>query len=156
MEEGRQQGPFAVPPAQEQFDVPNESLMNSMSAGAIIVRTAQLKSHYRVQGRAFAQGMAEFVTKEMAGLASCAFYDEALGTQDRVTWLIHMRQLSDYQEVMAQSSRPEAFIHLQEAMRSAGASTDASTWDQMFVDGSFKERVLIPYFPGFGGTNTSA
>jgi hypothetical protein len=156
MTEARQAAAFEVPPAQEHFDVPNDKLMNSMSAGAIIVRTAQIRGKYRVQARTFAQAMAEYVTEEMNGLASCAFYDEALGTQDRVTWLIHLRQLSDYQEVMAQSSRPEAFFHLQEAMRKGGHSTDATTWDDLFVDGSFQERVLIPYFSGFGGTNTSS
>jgi hypothetical protein len=146
---------FEVPPAQSHFDVPADKLMNSMSAGAIIVRTAQLKAKYRIQGRAFAQGMADYVTTEMNGLASCALFDEALGTQDRITWLIHLRQLSDYQELMAQSSRPEAFFHLQEAMRAGGHSTDASTWDEMFIEGSMQERVLIPYFNGFGGTNNS-
>ena len=144
---------FEVPPAQEQFNLPSDSLMNSMNSGAIIVRTAQLRNQYRVAGRAFGQGMADFVTREMAGLATCALYDEAFGVQDRLTWLIHMRQLSDYQEIMSQSSRPEAFVHLRQAMEVGGHSTDVTSWDQMFIDGSFRERVLIPYFPGFGGTN---
>jgi hypothetical protein len=155
MEEAPPRPAFEVPPAQAHFNVPADKVMHSMNAGAIIVRTGQLKSKYRVAGRVFAQGMAEYVTEEMNGLASCAFYDEALGTQDRITWLIHLRQLSDYQEVMAQSARPEAFLHLLEAMRKGGHSTDATTWDEMFVDGSFRERVIIPYFPGFGGTNQS-
>lgn len=145
-------GRFRLPAAQERFDVPAEQLMNSLNSGAIIVRTAQVKNKYRAEGRAFAQGLADIVTKEMLGMATSAVYEEPFGIQDRLTWLVHLRQLDDFNEIAASCSTEEAFTHLQQATRVGGLDSEV-TWEEMFVDGSFHDRLIVPYVPGGFGTN---
>jgi hypothetical protein len=134
------------------FDLPADQLLNSLNSGAVIVRTAQVKSKYRVEGRAFAQGLAQVSNKELLGIATSAVYEEPFGTQDRLTWLIHLRDLNNFNEIASSCSTPEAFAQLQEFTRAGGADTDVP-WEEMFVDGTFSDRLILPLVPGSQGTN---
>jgi len=126
--------------------------MNSMNSGAIIVRTAQVKSKYRVEGRAFADGLTQVSNRELLGIVTTAVYEEPFGTQDRLTWLIHLRDLNNFNEVASSCSTPEAFEQLRQFTRLGGADTDVP-WEEIFVDGSFNDRLIIPFVPGSQGTN---
>jgi hypothetical protein len=147
-----ERGTFRHPTAQERFDIPSEQLMNSLNSGAIIVRTAQVKNKYRVEARAFAQGLAEVSNRELLGIATSAVYEEPFGVQDRLTWLVHLRQLNDFNEIASSCSTPEAFAQLQGFTRVGGVEADVG-WEEMFVDGSFNDRLILPYVPGAQGTN---
>jgi Family of unknown function (DUF6039) len=145
-------GTFRQPTAQERFDLPHDQLLNSLNSGAIIVRTAQVKNRYRVEGRAFADGLTQVSNRELLGVVTSAVYEEPFGTQDRLTWLIHLRDLTNFNEVASSCSTPEAFAQLQQFARAGGADTEVS-WEEMFVDGSFTDRLILPYVPGSQGTN---
>jgi len=147
-----ERGKFRQPTAQEQFEIPANELMNSLNSGAVIVRTAQLKSKYRVEGRAFAQGLAQVSNRELLGIATSAVYEEPFGVQDRLTWLVHMRDLNNFNEIASSCSTPEAFEQLQQFTRVGGVEIDVG-WEDMFVDGSFTDRLIVPHVPGSQGTN---
>jgi len=130
-----------IPPAERQTSVAAEELLNSANAGVIVERTAQLKNGFHADGRKFARMMAEYVTTKQVGVASAFVFEETFGTKDRLHWLIHLSSLDAYEAMVAMTTSDEEY-------------RDGATqrWDQMFVDGSMRETVLMPQFWGMYGT----
>ncbi len=131
-----------IPPAEQQTSVPAGDLINSATAGVIVERTAQVKNGSHAKGRKFARMMAEMVTAKQVGVASVFVYEETFGTKDRLHWLIHLSSLHAYEQM----------VHMGTADDEYRDNTADSGWEEIFVDGSRKETVLLPQFWGMYGT----
>ncbi|MGN9788231.1 DUF6039 family protein [Nonomuraea sp. ZG12] len=131
-----------IPPAEHQTSVPAGDLINSATAGVIVERTAQVKNGSHAKGRKFARMMAEMVTAKQVGVASVFVYEETFGTKDRLHWLIHLSSLHAYEQM----------VHMGTADDEYRDNTADSGWEEIFVDGSMKETVLLPQFWGMYGT----
>ena len=137
-----------IPPAEHQTSVPAADLLNSGNAGVIVERTAQLKNGFHAEGRKFARMMAEMVTAKQVGVASVYVYEETFGTKDKLHWLIHLKSLDAYEAMVHMGTAAEEY---RENVAKPGPAEGAA-WEQMFVDGSMRETVLMPQFWGMYGT----
>ncbi|MEV0593876.1 DUF6039 family protein [Nonomuraea cavernae] len=131
-----------IPPAEHQTSVPAGDLINSATAGVIVERTAQVKNGFHAKGRKFARMMAEMVTAKQVGVASVFLYEETFGTKDRLHWLIHLSSLHAYEQMVHMGTSDDEYRD----------NTADGGWDEMFVDGSMQETVLLPQFWGMYGT----
>ncbi|GGO78084.1 DUF6039 family protein [Nonomuraea cavernae] len=131
-----------IPPAEHQTSVPAADLINSATAGVIVERTAQVKNGFHAKGRKFARMMAEMVTAKQVGVASVFLYEETFGTKDRLHWLIHLSSLHAYEQMVHMGTSDDEYRD----------NTADGGWDEIFVDGSMRETVLLPQFWGMYGT----
>ncbi|MER6514330.1 DUF6039 family protein [Nonomuraea sp. NPDC001636] len=131
-----------IPPAEQQTSVPAADLINSATAGVIVERTAQVRNGSHAKGRKFARMMAEMVTAKQVGVASVFVYEETFGTKDRLHWLIHLSSLHAYEQMVHMGTSDDEYRD----------NTADSGWDEIFVDGSMTETVLLPQFWGMYGT----
>lgn len=134
------QARFSIPPAFHQASQPVEQLLNSSSCGLIIQRTGQIKAKFRSEARQFARELAEYINDRQLGLATVFLYEETFGTKERIHWLIHLRSLDDYPTMVAMGAADERFRELILRERLPGGGR----WDEMFLDGTLKETVLVP------------
>ncbi|HEX4954735.1 MAG TPA: DUF6039 family protein [Thermoanaerobaculia bacterium] len=129
-----------IPPAFHQAAQPVEALLNSASCGLIIQRTGQIKGKYRSEGRQFARELAEHINERQLGRATVFVYEETFGVKERLHWLIHLRSLRDYPTMVAMGAADEKFRELILRERLPGGGR----WDEIFLDGSLRETVLVP------------
>lgn len=134
-----------VPGAQNQTSQPFEVQLNSANAGAIVVRSACVKYAYREEGRLFAFDWQEHVNRSLPGIATVLLYEENWGRQDRIYWLIHLREFSEYQAITELERTPEmkALFAKQRVHESKGGGT----WEKLFVPTTIEDRLLVPAVP---------
>lgn len=140
-----------LPPAQHQTSVARADQLHSGNAGVIVERTAQLKNGYRSEGRKFARMMAEYVNTKQVGVASVYVYEETFGTKDKLHWFIHLSSLEAYETLVQMGTEDDEYrgtLNQEQVSQDKGGGG----WDQMFLDGSYQETVLLPQFWGMYGT----
>jgi hypothetical protein len=134
---------YYAAPAQNQTAQKLPDQLNSATAGAIILRTGNVKYAFREEGRLYWYDWQEYVNAELPGIATCFMYEETFGTQDRVHMLIHLRDLSDYRKLTELDRGPGMHerIHTKQRVHD---NKGGGTWEQLFLSGSIKDTVLIP------------
>jgi Family of unknown function (DUF6039) len=134
---------FFAPPAQNQTAQPLDRQLNSATAGAIILRSGNVRYAFREEGRLYWYDWQEYVNRELAGIATCFLYEETFGRQDTVHCLIHLRDLSDYRALvdLDRSPRMRELIHAKQRIH---AGKGGGTWEKLFVDTTIKDTLLLP------------
>lgn len=142
-----------VPCAQHQSPLPPEKTLNSATCGIIMHRTGETVHLYRNEARQFCRAIAQKWTKDLEGRASVFFYEEAFGRSDRVHWLIHLKTLSVYYDLMGHRARVddearEIFTREWIAPEKGGGG-----WERLFVQGSLADTALTPQHWGMFATH---
>lgn len=137
--------------ARHQSSLPYEQLLHSTNAGLVVHRKAIAKAQFRSEARMFARELGEYITSHQVGVASVYVYEETFGTKDVIHWLLHITNLEAYTTMVKMGNSDPGFrdIFFKERI---DAKKGGGTWDQMFVDGSITETVLLPQFYGMYGT----
>lgn len=143
-----------VAPAQHQSRISADKMLNSANCGVLIHRTGQLKNEFRSEGRVFAREVLEYINEAQAGRATIFLYEETFGTQDRIHWLIHMKSLEDYVDLIKMGDSDESFREIFVRDR-ISADKGYGKWDRMFLDATFTETVLTAHHWGDHGTRYS-
>lgn len=138
-----------VPPARCQTSLPAEQMLHSANAKFIVHRSGQVRYAFREEGRAFAYEWQDYVNRALAGEVTIFLYEETWGRQDRIHWLIHLRSLDAFGEILAMGGEEADYRAIFSRQR-IPASRGGGTWARMFVDGSIEDRVLIPHHEGMG------
>jgi hypothetical protein len=140
-----------IPAAGHQTTLPYESILHSANCGVIVHRTATVRSQFRSEGRVFARELAEYITSTRVGIASVFVFEETFGTKDVIHWLMHIKSLEAYTDMVRMGNSDLQFreIFFKERI---DPKKGGGTWDRMFVDGSITETVLLPQFYGMYGT----
>jgi hypothetical protein len=132
-----------VPPAREQTSQPDESLLHSGNAGIVLHRTAQMSYNFRSEGRVFAREVAESINDRLPGLVTVFVYENAFGAADLLHWLIHMKSLGTYRQLMEMHVRDEEVRNIYFRQR-IPAEKGGGTWARMFLEGSMVDTALTP------------
>jgi Family of unknown function (DUF6039) len=132
--------------ARHQTAQPFDTQLNSANAGAVVLRTADLKYEYREEGRLFGFDWQEHVNRELAGRATVLLYEENFGRQDRIHWLIHLRDLSDYDALSDLDRTPRMRDEILTKPR-VHESKGGGTWEQLFVPAGIHDTLLLPQRP---------
>jgi hypothetical protein len=119
-----------------------DQVLHSTNAGVVVERVAQVRSGFGARARQLSRQAAQAINREHAGAATVFVYEETFGTKDRLHWLLHLRSLDDYAAV----ARGSDFL----------ACHGGESWDQLFVDGSARETVMLPHRWGMFGAATEA
>lgn len=135
-----------APSARHQSAQPFEQQLNSASAGAIVLREADVKYEHRKEGRLFGFDWQEYVNRELAGRVTILLYEETFGRQDHIYWLIHLRSLQDWQ-ALAELDGGGAIQSDIYAKPRLHASKGGGTWEQLFVPASIRDTLLMPARP---------
>lgn len=135
-----------APPARNQTLQPVGQQLHSGNAGAVILRSGNLKYEFREEGRLFWWDWEETVNQALPGAVTCFLYEETFGQQDRIHCLIHLRDLPDYTALAALDRSPEFRERVYNRQR-VHESKGGGTWEQLFVPGTISETLLIPRPP---------
>jgi Family of unknown function (DUF6039) len=135
-----------VPSARHQTAQPFDVQLNSGDAGAIVMRTADVKYEYRKEGRLFGFDWQEYVNRELAGRVTVLLYEETFGQQDHIYWLIHLRDLDDY-PALSTLDRSAGMQEQIFAKPRLHESKGGGTWEKLFVPTSIRDTLLLPHAP---------
>lgn len=135
-----------MPSARHQTTQPFDEQLNSANAGAIVMRTADVKYEYRQEGRLFGFDWQEYVNRELSGRVTVLLYEETFGQQDHIYWLIHLRDLDDYR-ALAELDRSAAMRDNIFAKPRLHESKGGGTWEKLFVPTSIRDMLLLPHRP---------
>ncbi|SHG23412.1 hypothetical protein SAMN05443575_1759 [Jatrophihabitans endophyticus] len=135
-----------APPAYNQTMQPRDEQLHSGNAGAIVMRAGNVKYEFREEGRIFWWDWQEHVNLALPGRVTSFLYEETWGRQDRVHCLIHLRDLEDYKAVL-ELERDPAFREEVYAKQRVHESKGGGTWEQLFVDGTIDDTLLVPRMP---------
>lgn len=140
---------FLVQSADHQTTVEEAKSMNSATAGIVMHRVSDFNYEFRTEARIFARTVAENVNLNMNGLASAFLYEEQFGPMDRVHWLIHMKSLDVYYQLMGLDARvdpnaPRA-SYLQDWIP---PEKGGGSWDKILIQGSVQDSALRPQYWG--------
>jgi hypothetical protein len=132
-----------VPPAREQTSQPLDKLLHSGNAGIVLHRTAQMVYNFRSEGRVFAREVAESINSRLPGLVTVLVYENAFGAADLLHWLIHMKSLGAYRQLMEMHVRDEEVrdIYFRDRI---SPEKGGGTWGRIFVEGSMVDTALTP------------
>lgn len=136
-----------VPPARHQSAQPATSQLNSANAGAIVLRTADVRYEYRKQGRQFVFDWQSFVNDALPSRVTAYLYEQTWGRQDRIHCLIHLRSIEDYQAV-AELDRGAEIREAVYDVERVPATKGGGTWDRLFVPGSMNDVLMVPHLTG--------
>lgn len=131
-----------VPPAQHQLPTPPEETLHSANCGMIIHRVGQSRFEFRSEGRAFALALQKHVNRATHPRSTTLVYQEILGREARLHWLVHLRAPNDYIDFLHMSDHDRDVRQVMKAdmlPRSGGGN-----WEKIFQEGSFQEQVLVP------------
>lgn len=142
-----------IPPAQFQCALAPDQILNSVNAGVIIHRTAQLRYEYRSEGREFAREVIDSINTRRIGSATAFLYEEAFGVADRIHWFIHMRALGTYYSLIELHVKDEDVRNLYFRER-IPAERGGGNWSRMFVEGSIVDTALTPQHWGMYATKS--
>ncbi|OLR94828.1 DUF6039 family protein [Actinokineospora bangkokensis] len=145
--------PLVLPTAQDQTAA-RGALLHSGNAGVVVERVGQLRAEFRSEGRQFARELAEYLNTHYADIISVFVYEETFGTKDRLHWLMHLKSLHAYEQLIRMGTADEGWrdIILRERIP---AERGGGAWDRLFLDGALHETVLIPSTFGMYGTSES-
>lgn len=134
--------PLRFPPASRQTSVPMDELLNSANAGFLVHRVGQLRNEFREEGLAFSADLVDLIDKAQVGYASIFAFEELFGTQNRLHWLLHLKQPNDYQRMldMVDHSKKWEEVSTGDRLPTKGGGN----WERMFVEGSMSETVICP------------
>lgn len=138
-------GLFA-PPARNQTLQPREQQLHSGNAGAIVLRSGNVKYEFREEGRIFWWDWQETVNMALPDQVTCFLYEETWGQQDHIHCLIHLRDLDDYKALLAL----ERSVQFQQDVYGKPRIHDSKgggAWEKLFVDGTIKDTLLVPRVP---------
>src|SRR4051812_38042322 len=71
-------------------------LPDSGNAGFLVHRMGQVRHEFSAEGLRFAREMSGYLTRKLAASISVMSFREVFGQVDRVHWIQHMRNPSDY------------------------------------------------------------
>lgn len=133
-------------PAMQMGAVKADQVLHSGNAGAILLRSGQVRSEFRSEGREFAREVIDAINTKQSEIATTFLYEEHFGRQDRIHWITHMRNLGDYHTICQMGTGDESFrqVFQQDRVPSARGGGD---WSRMFVEGSMQETMLMPQHP---------
>lgn len=120
------------------------AIPDSGNSGFVVLRSGQLRHEHRREGRAFAVEMAEYFTRATGGRASLRAFEEIFGQTDRIHWIQSWRNPNDYAVALDMSDHDESFHDITQRDRLAEAGTGKGNWENMFVEATYNERVLVP------------
>lgn len=143
-------GPTFVPPASHQLSQAPELQLNSATAGAIVMRTSDVRYDLREEGRMFIAHWQHYVNSKLAGKVTATLYEQTWGQQDHLFQLIHLRSAEDYQELVA-LERSEEMTQEVFARQRVHESKGGGTWDKLFLPASIHDTLLMPYAPSSDG-----
>jgi hypothetical protein len=143
-----------VPPALHQVEGLAE-VLHSANAGVVVDKVGQLRSEFRNEGRVFAREVAKHVNARQGGNATAFVYEETFGYEDRVHFLIHLRGLDTYYDMVEMGDQDAAY-RASIAKERVGGDTGGGAWDRLFVDGTVRSSVLLPRGPATGAELNSA
>lgn len=148
------EAPFVLPTAGEQTSLAGDALLHSGSAGVIVERVGQLRAEFRSEGRQFARELSEYLNTRYADIISVFVYEETFGTKDRLHWLMHIKSLHAYEDLIRMGTQDTGWRDII-MRRRVPEELGGGTWDRLFHDGALKETVLIPSAFGMMGTADS-
>ena len=130
-----------APPAISQVES-GEGIINSLTAGLIIHRVGQVNYGFADEARSFARDLQRHMNAQLSSDATTFVYEEALGTQGRMHWLVHMKTPGDYGRLLQMVDHDKTFqkIYQDDRLTERGSGN----WERMFAQGSFRENVLVP------------
>lgn len=128
--------------AQSQVSVPADELLHSANSGLIIHRVGQVNYDFGTEARTFARDLQDHNNRALHPYLTAFIYEEVLGVEDRLHWLIHMRNPNDYGKLLEMVEHDRSFqdISLADRLPERGGGN----WDKMFAQGSFRETVIVP------------
>lgn len=133
---------FAVPTAAEQAD--QREPLDTSNAGLVMHRTGQLTYANRGEGRAFARGLAENWNRTLDGIATIYLYEEAFAQSDRVHWLIHLRDIATYYNLMGFRARVDPAARELFTKQWVPQERGGGGWEALFVESSLVDLALAP------------
>ncbi len=147
---------LAVPSAQHQSPLPPEKTLNSATCGIMMHRVGETQYLFRNEARQFCRAIAEKWTRDLEGLASVFFYEEAFGRSDQVHWLIHLKNLGVYYDLMGHRARIDAEAREIFTRQWIPADKGGGGWERLFVQGSLADTALTPQHWGMFATRRLA
>jgi hypothetical protein len=133
---------FVVPCAVEQTEQAN--YLHTGNAGLVMHRTGQLVHENRMEGRAFARQLAEGWNASLEGVATIFLYEEVFGQSDRIHWLIHLKHMSTYYNLMGFRARIDAAARELFTRQWVPAERGGGGWERLFVQSSLTDLALVP------------
>ncbi|MBB5953776.1 hypothetical protein FHS29_000346 [Saccharothrix tamanrassetensis] len=133
-----------VPPASSQLNQKPEDQINSATAGAIVMRTSDVKYEFREEGRMYAAHWQHYVNEKLAGRVTATLYEQTWGQQDRLFQLVHLRSPEDY-HALAALERSKEMAEEVFARPRVHESKGGGTWDRLFIPASIKDTLLLPH-----------
>ena len=131
------------PAAMYQTTIPPDRLLHSANAPLTIHRVAQAGYAVREEARLFAYEWAAYVSQALPGAVSAYLYEEMWGRQDRLHTFIHLASMDAYRQLLALVERDPGMRDLLGRQR-IPAFQGGGTWQQLFVDGSGSDTLLVP------------
>ncbi|PWW64695.1 DUF6039 family protein [Actinokineospora spheciospongiae] len=138
---------LVVPPAAGQTSLPADSLVHSGNSEIVIHRSAVTKYAFRAEARMFARQITEDINTHLPGVSTSFLFEEAFGGADHVHWLIHMKDLDSYYDLIDMHQRMDQAtrdIYLNEIIAPAKGG---GTWNRIFVEGSMGDVAFTPLRP---------
>lgn len=136
-----------VPPAMHQTSQPPEQQLNSANAGAIILRTGDVRYEFREEGRQFLYDWSNHINNALPGQATAFIYEQTWGQQDQVHCLIHLRSLEDHRLVQ-EVDRSEAMEKEVYDVERVPEAKGGGKWDRLFMPASINDTVMVPHLAG--------
>jgi hypothetical protein len=134
-----------VPPALHQTTQSPEQQLNSANAGAVVLRTGDVRYEFREEGRRFLYDWSNHVNDALPGQATAFIYEQTWGRQDRIHCLIHLRRLEDYglvQEIDRSDGMAKEVYDVERVPEAKGGGR----WDRLFAPASINDVVMVPHF----------
>ncbi|OLR94817.1 DUF6039 family protein [Actinokineospora bangkokensis] len=139
-----------VPPAASQLAQPPELRLNTATAGAIVLRTSDVKYEVREEGRRFIAHWQHFVNERLAGKVTATLFEQTWGQQDRLWQLVHLRDVDAYHELVELERGAEMAREVFTRQR-VHESKGGGAWDSLFIPASIKDTLLLPHAPSSDG-----
>jgi len=119
-------------------------LPDSGNAGFIVHRMGQVRHEFSAEGLRFAREMSGYLTRKLAASISVMSFRELFGQVDRVHWIQHMRNPSDYAVLVDMSDHDSGFKDIYERDRLAEQNAGTGNWERIFVESTYAEHVMVP------------
>jgi len=121
---------------------PGAEILHSLNSGFIIHRIGQVNYDYIHDARSFALDLSGYINAQLSAEATTFVYEEIFGNHARLHWLVHMKTPSDYGKLLHMVDHDKSFQNIYEGDRLP--ERGGGNWEKIFVQGSFKENILIP------------
>lgn len=133
-----------LPSARHQTGLEKASNLNSVTSGVVLLRSAQVRSRFRGEARAFARATAESINERLPGQASAFLFEEAFGPADRIHWMIHLKDLSVYYDLINVHAAQDPKLIDIYTRDWISPEKGGGKWSELFVEGSMTDLALTP------------